>query len=84
MEMISQLIIHCFSLLRLALLIWIVLSWIPDFQNNAFYYELNKFFGKLLKPIREVIPPIGGFLDISPIILGIGLQLLEGVILLIL
>ena len=45
------------------------MSFIPEFRNNIIYSTLDKIFAYVLAPIRRVVPPIGGTLDISPIIL---------------
>ena len=60
-------------------LIWIViaqavLSWVaPD---GPFAGLLNALTFRFLSPIRRVVPPIGGALDLSPLILIVILQLI--------
>jgi YggT family protein len=71
------------------LIFWIVighviLSWLISFNilnmNNQFVYQLyvnlDKVLEPLLRPIRKILPNMGG-LDLSPIILLIAVQFFE-------
>ncbi len=55
----------------------IVISWFPEWQR----YKIVKFLGKMTDPylniFRKAIPPLGGVLDISPILAFFSLQILE-------
>ena len=72
--------------LSLGLLVWIVLSYVVAFGRIPFdhpirriYEFLSRLIEPILRPIRAVIPPVrvgGASLDLSPLILRIGLQLL--------
>jgi YggT family protein len=78
------------QLLSLAMLAWIVLSYIVVFGRVPFDHPVRKIYDglsrviePLLKPIRAVIPPVrmgGASLDLSPLILIIGLQVLAGLL----
>jgi len=68
----EEFIVLTSKLFNYALLVYVVSSWIPRFKESRVYLELDKFFSVLLDPIRRVIPPIGGAIDISPMILFIG------------
>lgn len=72
--MLRIIIVKAFELFQLVLLVWCFMSFVPDFRASSFYRALDGFFSYLLAPIRKVIPPIGGTIDISPIILLFGLQ----------
>lgn len=54
-----------------------ILSWIPD-TGNSTVYEVKRFLARLvepfLAPFQKIIPPIGGMVDISPIIAFFVLQ----------
>lgn len=69
-----------------AVLAWVILSWIPtssDHPLGRLQVFLDRLIYPVILPIRRVIPPIrmgGGALDLSPIILLIGLRLLAGFI----
>ena len=72
------------------MLAWIVLSYIVVFGRVPFEHPVRKIYDGLsriiepmLKPIRAVVPPVrmgGASLDLSPLILIIGLQVLAGVL----
>ena len=74
--------------LSLAMLAWIVLSYIVVFGKVPWDHPIRKIYDGLsrviepiLKPIRAVIPPVrvgGAALDLSPLILIVGLQVLAG------
>ncbi|MCL1587485.1 MAG: YggT family protein [Actinomycetia bacterium] len=76
------------QLLSLAMLAWIVLSYIVVFGRVPFDHPVRKIYDglsrviePLLKPIRAVVPPVrmgGASVDLSPLILIIGLQVLAG------
>ncbi len=54
-----------------------ILSWIPD-TGNATMREVKRFLARLvepfLAPFQKIIPPIGGMVDISPIVAFFVLQ----------
>lgn len=65
-----------------AVLAWVILSWIPTSSDHPLG-RVNVFLDRLIYPVilplRRVIPPLrlgGGMLDLSPIVLLIGIQLL--------
>ncbi len=74
----------------LALLVWIVLSYIVVFGRIPFdhpirrlYELLSRMIEPILRPIRAVVPPVrvgGAALDLSPLILIFGLQILAAVL----
>ena len=73
-----------FNLISLALLIWIILSWLISFDIvnprqpivNKVYYALSRLLEPMLKPIRKLLPDLGG-IDISPILLIILLRFIQ-------
>ncbi len=77
-------IIHLYTLI---LFVAIIVHWLIAFgvinTGNSFVDGLNRILTKLtepvLRPIRQVLPDLGG-IDISPIIVFLGLQLLNGVL----
>ncbi|WKB37330.1 YggT family protein [Terrilactibacillus sp. S3-3] len=50
------------------LVIYILMSWIPNLQNSSFGLLMARVCEPFLAPFRRIIPPIGGMIDISPII----------------
>jgi uncharacterized protein YggT (Ycf19 family) len=69
-----------------AVFLWVILSWIPASSAHAvgrLQVFLDRIIYPLILPIRRVIPPIrigGGALDLSPIILLVGIRILLGFI----
>ncbi|MBA4801018.1 MAG: YggT family protein [Euryhalocaulis sp.] len=71
-------------LVQLVIIIQAVLSWLIAFdvinRHNqlvqSFWHFSNSLTEPILRPIRNVIPPIGG-VDITPIIALIGLELIK-------
>jgi len=80
-----KLIINWFVL---GMLLWIVLSYLVAFGKLGWdhpvrkvYDALSKIIEPILRPIRALIPPVrigGAALDLSPLILILGLSLLAG------
>ena len=69
-----------------AVIAWVILSWIPTSSTHPLgkvSVFLDRIVYPVILPLRRVIPPVrlgGGMLDLSPIVLIIGLQLLIRVI----
>ena len=72
------------------LIIWIVLSWIVSFGRlsfdhpvRRFYDTLSRFVEPVLRPLRNVIPPVrigGAALDLSPLVVFVALIILQRII----
>lgn len=69
-----------------AVLAWVILSWIPTSSEHPLG-KVNVFLDRIIYPVilplRRVIPPLrigGGMLDLSPIVLIIGIRLLMGLV----
>jgi YggT family protein len=74
------------SLYWFAILAWVILSWVrvpashPLGRVTVF---LDRIIYPVVLPIRRVLPPLrfgGGALDLSPIVLLLGLSLLQRII----
>jgi YggT family protein len=69
-----------------AVLIWVVLSWIQVSSTHPLgrvQIFLDRIIYPVILPIRRVIPPIrlgAGALDLSPIVLLVGLRILIGLL----
>ena len=76
------------SAIIIGILAWIVLSYVVAFGRLGFdhpvrrlYEFLSRLVEPVLRPIRRVIPPLrigGAALDLSPLILIVGISLLNG------
>lgn len=83
---IAELLDLALTLYFYAVFIWVILSWIrvssvhPLGRVQVF---LDRIIYPVILPIRRVIPPIrlgGGALDLSPIVLLFGIQLLRALV----
>lgn len=52
---------------NLAILVRILLTWIPVDRDNRVIAFIHEITEPILGPLRRVVPPIGGF-DISPML----------------
>lgn len=69
MAPIVDVIISLLNFVNLLLIVRIVLSWFPGINWSAgFFRILNNITEPIMTPFRKLIPPIGGMLDISPIV----------------
>ena len=67
-----------------ALFAWAILSWLIAFNvvnmHNGFvrglYNGLDRFFAPLLRPIRRILPDMGG-IDLSPMVLILLIMLVQ-------
>lgn len=77
---IALVVLWAFALLRLALIVRVLSSWLPVSPQSPWIrwtYPLTEW---ILRPLRRVIPTLGP-VDISPIAAYFGLYLLEAVVL---
>ncbi len=79
--MITRLVNQLFYFYYILIILRIFLTWIPniDWESRPYTF-LRAACDPFLNIFRGVIPPIGGMLDISPIIAIVLLQILQGVI----
>ncbi len=84
MHPIIWLISTVFWLINVALIVWIVLRLLIQFEVvnrfNPFVSKTNmaltRLFDPILRPIRNILPDLGG-IDLSPLVLLLGLQFIE-------
>jgi YggT family protein len=50
------------------LIAYVLLSWLPNARESFIGELLGKLVEPYLAPFRRIIPPIGGMIDISPIV----------------
>ncbi len=82
-----QVLLIIIELYMWAVIIGVVLSWLVAFNvvntSNRFVYMVGDFIYRITEPlqapIRRVLPNLGG-LDLSPMVLILGLIFLRGVI----
>ncbi|HJE19149.1 YggT family protein [Aliicoccus persicus] len=49
-------------------IIYIFSSWVPGLRESSFMQAVGMLYEPLMAPFRKIIPPIGGMIDITPII----------------
>lgn len=78
LDQIIHLLFTCYTLL---LFVRIVVSWFPSWH----YHHLVRFVAFYTDPylnlFRRLLPPLGGVLDLSPILAFLALRILEVVLL---
>ncbi len=57
----------------IAIFVWVILSWVGSGRYSPIGAVLGDLVEPLLRPVRRIVPPIGG-LDLSPLIVLILLQ----------
>ena len=68
------------TVLGFAIIIRALLSWVSIDPYNPLVQILFQITEPILAPLRRIIPPIGGMMDISPIVALIILQVLQAII----
>ena len=75
--MISGLVLALGNAYSWIIFIYVVMSWIP--MRNGVLHDIYKILGKVCDPFlnlfKKLIPPIGGMIDVTPIIALLVLQL---------
>jgi YggT family protein len=66
------------TLYEIVIIVRIVLTWVPHNAQHPAAAFLYKITEPILAPVRRVIPSIGG-IDISPIVVFIGLGFIKRV-----
>lgn len=82
--MFLSLIIKLADLYSMIIVVYVLLSWFP--MNNGVLADIYRVLGRVCDPylnlFKKVIPPIGGMVDISPVIallvLQFGVRLIVG------
>lgn len=76
-------ILQLINIYTFIIFVYVLMSWIPMKQQGVIadiYNALGKICDPYLDLFRRFIPPIGGMVDISPIVAIIALQLVEALI----
>ncbi|MEF3354212.1 YggT family protein [Paenibacillus sp. GYB006] len=68
LEIVVQAITAIVDIYYWLILIYILMSWLPNARESKFGEIIGKFVEPYLAPFRRFIPPIFGMIDISPII----------------
>jgi YggT family protein len=63
------------------MLIMVIASWVAPNSYNPALILINQLLDPVIRPIRRIMPDLGG-LDLSPLVMILGIQLLEVLLLL--
>jgi len=66
-----------FEIYRWLIIVYIFMSWLPQARETPIGDILRKIVEPYLYPFRRIIPPIGGTIDISPIVALFTLYFIE-------
>ncbi|MFX3622629.1 MAG: YggT family protein [Ectobacillus sp.] len=67
MAVVSNALLLIFDIYYYALIVYILLSWLPGARDSSFGHFLARICEPYLEPFRRFIPPLG-MIDISPIV----------------
>ena len=67
MDIVFGILAKLIGLYSWALIIYILMSWVPDVRASKFGQLLGSICEPYLEPFRKIIPPIG-MIDISPLV----------------
>ena len=62
------------------LFVRIIGSWFPSFAHHQFMRFIAFYTDPYLNLFRRLIPPIGGKLDLSPILAFVGVQVIQWIL----
>jgi YggT family protein len=87
MTSLAQILLFALSILWYMLIIQIIMSWLISFQVlnvrqplvAQIWYGINRLLEPIYRPIRRILPPMGG-LDFTPIVVFIAIYALRVVI----
>jgi len=85
MSIVVRVVSTLFQLYEVLILIRVLLSWIPispsrPALNHPLIQLLYRITDPILEPLRRIIPPIGGAIDISPMAALIILEIVQRVL----
>ena len=85
--MLTYLLIRLVDLYSMLIFVYVLMSWFPV-HNGGLLGDIYKVLGQVCDPylnlFKKLIPPLGGMVDITPIIALIVLQLIARLIVVIL
>lgn len=80
-HMIAYIVHLIFYSYTILLLVRILGSWFPQFQGSKIMRFVAHYTDPYLNVFRRLIPPIGGVLDLSPLLAFFSVKIMEAVIL---
>ena len=85
MSTVITLVSFAFQIYEFLILIRVLLSWVnvnpySPVIDHPLVRILNQITDPVLNPLRRIIPPIGGAIDISPVVALIGLEIVRAIV----
>jgi len=85
MSVVITVISLAFQIYEFLILIRVLLSWVnvnpySPVIDHPLVRILNQVTDPLLNPLRRIIPPIAGAIDISPVVALIGLEIVRAIL----
>lgn len=74
-QMIEGILSTVYQIYFYMVIVYILMSWLPNARESFIGELLGKFVEPYLSPFRRFIPPLFGVLDISPIVALLVLRL---------
>lgn len=74
-----RLIINLTSFFTIVIIVNALLSWVSPDPLNPIVQLITLISAPIVEPVRRLIPPVGGMIDISPIIAIIALQVVNAI-----
>lgn len=59
---------YLFNIYRWLIIVYMLMSWLPNVRRSFIGEIIGKIVEPYLAPFSRMIPPIGGMIDISPIV----------------
>ncbi|WP_438433431.1 YggT family protein [Gorillibacterium sp. sgz500922] len=59
---------YAYQIYSFLIIAYILMSWLPNVRESQVGQILGKVVEPYLRPFRKLIPPIGGMLDVSPMV----------------
>lgn len=81
MNAVREIVDILFSAYTILLFAVVIGSWFPNFQRSRVMQAVRFYVDPYLNLFRRIVPPIGGVLDLSPLLAFISLSILERIIL---
>lgn len=69
-----------FTVLSFAIIARALVSWLPIDRYHPIIQLLDQVTEPILAPLRRFVPPIGGMMDITPIVALIIIQILQALV----
>ena len=70
-------LIRLLDVYTIIIFIRVIFSWIRPKNPTHFHFFIYKVTEPVLQPVRQIIPPIGGTVDISPIIVFLIISIIK-------